>query len=132
MIAALHLFFRKHVVRLKQRDDFTAGEYRQRIHRVFHIGESAAFSFTHPLVGIAVTVEHHFVLPVLGVGLFDDALDCLVLVGRFLQFIRKFGQYLCHWHIEVGVGCGDGLGGANHAELELVAGEGKGAGTIAV
>ena len=55
-----------------------------------------------------------------------------VEVVGLLQLIGGLAQGLGHNGVEGGVGVGDGVGGAHHAELKLVAGEGKGGGAVAV
>ena len=52
-------------------------------------------------------------------------LSALQLVGVALQF-------LCNGGVQDGVGIAQVLSGTGHTELELVAGEGKGRGTVAV
>ena len=66
--------------------------------------------------------------------LLDGTLDSLMQGGIevlcLFQFVRIAFQGLCHRSIEHDIGAGNGIGGAHHAELKLVAGEGRG--TIAV
>ena len=49
-----------------------------------------------------------------------------------LQLVRKLPQGLRHGGVDHDVGAGDGVVGAHHAELKLVAGEGEGRGAVPV
>ena len=55
-----------------------------------------------------------------------------VKVRRLFQLVCRLTEGLRHDGVQGGVGVGDGVGGAHHAELELVAREGKGGGAVAV
>ena len=53
-------------------------------------------------------------------------------VCGLLQTVGELAQLLSHDGVEHHVGAGDGLGGAQHTEFKLVAGEGQGGGAVAV
>ena len=57
-------------------------------------------------------------------GIFDRS-SCLKPIGREAELFRKY-------RIQDNVGACDAVAGADHAELELVAGEGEGRGAISV
>ena len=65
-------------------------------------------------------------------GLLDEIVECGFKVGCAFQLVGKLLQGLSHGGVEHDVGAGDGIGGAHHAELELVAGEGEGRGAVPV
>ena len=48
------------------------------------------------------------------------------------QNVGELAQLLGHNGVQHHIGAGDGLRGAQHTELELIAGEGKGRGAVAV
>ena len=62
----------------------------------------------------------------------DGLLEVLTLCNGGLQGIGHIRQHLGHGGIDDHVGHGDVLGGAQGAELKLVAREGEGGGTVAV
>ena len=65
-------------------------------------------------------------------SLTDQFLQGGIKIGGVFQHIGKFPQLLRHDGVQGDVGPGDGLGGAQHPQLKLVAGEGQGAGAVAV
>ena len=65
-------------------------------------------------------------------GLADHVLEGGLEVLRPLQPVGVDPQALGHSGVEHNVGAGDGVGGAHHAELKLIAREGEGGGTVAV
>ena len=95
------------------------------------VQQAAVFrSLLNPGIVVAVAVEDDtLVLP-------DGALDQIVQgrtqVGGALQLVCKQPQGLGHGGIQHDVGAGDGIAGAQHAELEFIAGKGKGRGAVAV
>ena len=100
------------------------------IHGGFQIQQATALRFLHPFVGVVVAVEDDALM------FRDSAADQLLQSGReirrLLQFVGKLGKLLGHNGIEYDIGTGYGELRAQHAELELVAGEGKGGGAVAV
>ncbi len=83
-----------------------------------------------PGVVIAVAVEDDALM--LGEDPADQLLQVRLEVLGVLQLVGELLQLLGHDGVQGDVGAGDGLGGAQHPELELVAGKGHGRGAVAV
>ena len=94
------------------------------------IGQAPAFRLPQPGLVIAVAVEDDALVAA------DDLPDKVVEGGLkvlgLLQSVGILAQGLGHGSVQHHIGAGDGGRGAQHTELELVAGEGKGGGTVAV
>ena len=103
---------------------------RHTVHGVAQIGEPAAFRLLYPRLIVAVAVENDAL--VRGEGVVQQGLQGGLEVFRPLQNIGELPQLLCHDCVQHHIGAGDGLGGAEHTELKLVAREGEGRGTVAV
>ncbi len=102
----------------------------QGLDRVPNHRQAPALGLLDPLLAVVIAVEDH--AAVAPEGLPNHPLDrglgealLLEVDGKGVEAIRQNG-------VEDGVGQGDGLGGAHHPEFKLVAGKGKGAGTVAV
>ena len=65
-------------------------------------------------------------------GVLDQSVDGGVQVFRTLQTIRELPEGVRHGAVEHDVDTGDGVGGAQHPELKLVACEGEGGRAVAV
>ena len=112
-----------HVLLLQQHGDG--------VRRCPQVQQAALFGgLPDPCVIVAVAVEDDTL-----VGL-DGALDQIVQRGgqvvRPLQLVGEQAQGLGHRGVQHDIGAGDGVAGAQHAELELVASEGEGRGPVAV
>ena len=94
------------------------------------IQQATLLSFRHPGGVVAVAVEDD-ALVVLD-RLADQVVQGGLKVLSSLQGIGELPQLLGHGGVQHGVGAGDGLGGAQHPEFKLVAGEGEGAGPVPV
>ena len=94
------------------------------------VQQAPLLGFRHPGGIIAVTVEDDAL--VVRNGLADQLMEGGLEVLYALQSIGEFLQLLRHNGVEHRVGAGDGLGGAQHPELKLVAGKGEGAGPVPV
>ena len=94
------------------------------------VAQTSSCGLLLPFLGIAVAIEDN--APVVRQGLANQLLQgCFKILGLF-QLIGKAAQLFGHNGIQSDIGTGDGLGGAQHTQLELVAGEGQGAGTVAI
>ncbi|CDC68125.1 unknown [Oscillibacter sp. CAG:155] len=102
----------------------------QGIRRGGQVGKAALLGLGDPGVVIAVAVEDNPLM--LGKGLSDELLQIGLEVLGGLQLIGKLLELLGHDGVQSDIGAGDGLGGTQHPELELVAGEGHGRGAVAV
>ena len=96
----------------------------------FEVGQAPAFRLGNPVAVVAVSVEDDAL--VLGEGPADQLLEVGLEVGGGLQLVGELLELLGHDGVQGDVGPGDGLGGAQHPELELVAGEGHGGGPVPV
>ena len=67
-----------------------------------------------------------------GKDLFDELFQIRLEVFGLFQLVGKLLQFLCHDGVQGNIGAGDGLGGAKHPELELIAGEGHGRGSVPI
>lgn len=79
---------------------------------------------------IAVSVENNPLM--LLDGILNQGVKALAEVLRPLQNVCVLAQRLSHGGIEHDVGAGNGIAGTQHPELKLVAGKGKGRGTVPV
>ena len=84
----------------------------------------------HPVLRIVVAIVDDAAVLVHRVG--DDMADLLLLVLCTLQTSGKGVEGVGQDGVEHHLRIGQRLGGADHAELKLVAGEGKGRGAVAV
>ena len=94
------------------------------------VAEAPLPGLGHPGVLVAVAVEDDPL--VLGKGPLDHVMQGGVEVRRLLQLIGELAELLGHDGVQSHVGTGDGLAGAQHPELELVAREGQRGGAVAV
>ena len=65
-------------------------------------------------------------------GIMQQRLQGGLKIVGFFQNVGELPQFFRHHGIHDGTGTGDGLAGANHTELELVAGKSQRGGTVAV
>ena len=115
---------------LVQSDDIGLGQSGNGVHHALDVGQAAAGSFFYPLVGVAVTVEDDPLM--LGQGFLDvSAAGGFEIVCAF-QSVGSIAECFGQNGVQSGVGCCDGVSGADHTELEPVAGEGKGRSAVAV
>ena len=115
---------------LVQSDDIGLGQSGDSVHHALDVGQAAAGCFFHPLVGVTVAVEDDSL--VLGQGFLDvSAASGLEIVSAF-QSVGGVAECFGQDGVQSGVGCGDGVSGADHTELEPVAGKGEGRGAVAV
>ena len=128
--AGLHLLPGKDAVLGKQGHILLRGVDRQGVGGGGEVGQPAAGGLLEPGVLIAVAVEDDPLM--LGEHPADEGGQGLVEVVRPLQLIGKLLQLLGHDGVQGNVGAGNGLGGAQHPELKLVAGEGHGGGAVPV
>ena len=89
-----------------------------------------AFPPPQPGAVIAVTVEDDALVGSDGVA--DQSVDGGIRSSRTLQTIRELPEGVRHGAVEHDVDTGDGVGGAQHPELKLVACEGEGGRAVAV
>ena len=100
------------------------------VRRGAQVHQAPLFRLLHPCALVAVAVEDDAL-----VGddrLLDQRVQGALEVLRRLQAVGKEAQLLRHGGVDDGVGVRDGGRGAQHAELELVAREGKRRGAVAV
>src|SRR5699024_8912480 len=116
------LFHQGHVLGVLQGDHGVGG--------TLAVGQAAALGFGLPGFAVAVAVEDHPAVVVQ--RLFDPGGGGALKIGGGGGLFHKVLQGLGHGGVEDGVRVGQVLGGAGHAELELVAGEGEGGSTVAV
>ena len=108
---------------LVQSDDIGLGQSGNGVHHALDVGQAAAGSFFYPLVGVAVTVEDDPLM--LGQGFLDvSAAGGFEIVCAF-QSVGSIAECFGQNGVQSGVGCCDGVSGADHTELELISGERK-------
>ena len=83
-----------------------------------------------PFLAVAVAAEDN--PAVLGQRLADQGLEGGIEIIRLFQHVREATQFLSHNGVQGNIGAGHGLGGTQHPELKLVAGEGQRAGAVPV
>ena len=114
----------------KQLDILRQHVLGQRRGRVLEVFKSALFGLCDPRLVIAVAAEKDAAV------LFERALNKLVQstceVGCFFKLVGENAQRVCDDRVQNRRRAGYGLARAGHAELEFVAGEGNGRGTVAV
>ena len=130
LVSGAHLRLRQDGVLREQVDVLPVDVGGHAVHGVPQIGKPPAGSLRHPGVVVAVAVEDDALVG--GKRLLQQLLQGGLEVLRLLQPVGELAQLLSHDGVEHHVGAGDGLRGAQHTELELVAGEGQRGGAVAV
>ena len=115
---------------LKKLHRLLFGQNRDRVHHGLDIGKAAALRLLDPLIRVAVSIEDDALM--LGSVFFDQIVNRHVEVFRLLQYVAGLGEGLRHNRIEHHIGLRHRIAGADHTELELVAGEGEGRGAVPV
>ena len=100
------------------------------VRRGLQVQQPPVFRLLHPGLVIAVAVEDDALVAADHVP--DQVVEGGLKILCLLQHIGVLPQRLGHRGVQHHVGAGDGSGGAQHPELELVAGEGEGGGAVAV
>ena len=135
LVAALELAFGEHVVLLEQLRVLIGVHRGDGVDRVAEVRQAALLGFLVPGLGVVVAVEDDRAV------LVDDLLEHFldggvqllrVALGLRLQLGGDVVERLGDDRVEDHERAGDGLAGADRAELELVAGEGERAGAVAV
>ena len=103
---------------------------RQRLGGVVQVGKAALFSLLDPGLFIAVAVEDDAAVG--GERVADQLVERGGEVRRVLELRVEFVEFFGHDGVEDRDRARDGLRGAGHAELKLIAGEGDGRGSVAV
>ena len=103
---------------------------RQRLGGVVQVGKAALFSLLDPGLFIAVAVEDDAAVGRERVA--DQLVERGGEVRRVLELRVEFVELFGHDGVEDRDRARDGLRGAGHAELKLIAGEGDGRGSVAV
>ena len=103
---------------------------RQRLGGVVQVGKAALFSLLDPGLFIAVAVEDDAAVG--GERVADQLVERGGEVRRVLELRVEFVELFGHDGVEDRDRARDGLRGAGHAELKLIAGEGDGRGSVAV
>ena len=100
------------------------------VHRVPQVSQAPALGLLYPGVIIAVAVEDDALVG--GEGVVQQLLEGGLEVICLFQNVGELAQLLGHDGVQHHIGAGDGLRGAQHTELELIAGKGQGRGAVAV
>ena len=130
LVPGPHLRLAEDVVAGEQADVLGIDIGGHAVHGVPQVAEAPALGLPDPVLAVAVAVEDDTLVGLEGV--MQQVLQVRPEVVGLLQNVRELLQLLGHDGVEHHVGAGDGLGGAQHTELELVAGEGQGRGAVAV
>ena len=130
LVAALHLYLGQHAELFHQGNVLGLDQGRQGSRSVLFVGQAALCGFLFPLGSVAVAVEDD--AAVVADGALDQSNHGAGKVLSALQLVGVALQFLCNGGVQDGVGIAQVLSGTGHTELELVAGEGKGRGTVAV
>ena len=130
LVAGEHFLLRVNAVLHHQFDVLGQNIGRQGVGGAAQIRKTAARSLLDPRLLIAVAVKDDAAM--LDERLAHKVVQRLVEVRRFLEHRVEPAELLRHDGVEHRDRAGDGLAGAGHTELELVAGEGHGRGTVAV
>lgn len=125
-----HLHLGKNIVPGEQADVLGVDVGGHTVHGVPVVAETPAPGLLGPGVIVTVAVENNALVGLEGV--MEQGLEGGLKVLGLLQNVGKLAQLVGHDGIEHGVGAGDGLGGAQHTEFELVAGKGQRRGAVAV
>ena len=94
------------------------------------VEKPTGFGLFNPALIVAVAVKEDAL--VLANDVPENVVDFRHPILGLFQAVGVLAQGLRHSGVEHHVGAGDGVGGAQHAELKLVAGEGEGGGAVAV
>ena len=130
LVAGEHFLLRVNAVLHHQFDVLGQNIGRQGVGGAAQICKAAARGLLDPRLLIAVAVKDDAAM--LDERLAHKVVQRLVEVRRFLEHRVELAELLRHDGVEHRDGAGDGLAGAGHTELELVAGEGHGRGAVAV
>ena len=133
-VARVHLALVEHLVPVEQLDDRGRDQLRQRIDGVLEVEELALARFLLPLRRVVVAVEHDSLVLAgdLRQQLGDRRVQLFALGDGALEVGGDRVERVGHRHVQHRVRPGDVLARRHGAELELVAGEGKRAGAVAV
>ena len=130
LIASAHLRLRQDGVLREQLHVLLVDVGGHAVHGVAEVSKAAAGSLSHPGVIVAVAVEDDALVG--GKRLLQQLLQGGLEVLGLLQPVGELAQFLGHDGVQHHIGAGDGLGGAQHTEFELVAGKGQRRGAVAV
>ena len=130
LAAALHLDARQHAKLLEQRHILVLDKRRHRVHGRCQVQKPTALGLVEPLVGIPIAVEDDVL--VRGQGLAHPGKRRLLEVCGSLDAGVEVLQRLGHRRVQHRVAIREVHLAARHAELELVAREGKRRGAVAV
>ena len=103
---------------------------RDRGNHVRQIRQAAARGLLLPLLTVSVAVEQD--AAVIAHIFSNQQIDIPFKILALLQHVRRFAESLGYDGADHGIGIRDALRGADHTELKLVAGKGKGRGTVTV
>ncbi|CAN4001108.1 hypothetical protein ICNMLN_ICNMLN_06120, partial [Dysosmobacter welbionis] len=109
---------------------FGSGVHGQSVSGGGQVGEATLPGLLQPCLVIAVAVEDDPLM--LGEYPADQLGQVRLEVPGCLQLVRELFQLLGHDGVQGDIGAGDGLGCAQHPELELVAGKGHGGGAVPI
>jgi hypothetical protein len=131
--AALGLFLREDAVPGEKLDAGLGGELGDHLDRGAEAGQAPALGLAGHS-SVAVAVEHDAAVGLVGFGDESALLGRHVgaLLGGRLEAVGEAGEDVGDGGVEHHGRSRDGLRGADHAELELIAGEGEGARAVAV
>ncbi len=86
--------FGKYILVFKHLDGFWLYEGSGGIHHGPHVGKTTFFCLGNPVIGIAVSIENHFLM--FFQCFLDQSIYSFVKIRSSLQFVRHFFQYICH------------------------------------
>ena len=109
---------------LEQTDGLVGGQGRDGIYHGLDVRKSAALCLLYPGVRVTVSIENDSLM--LSQILLNQVVYSHLKVVCLLQHVAGLCKRLCHDGVQYDVRSRDGILGAYHTELKLVAGEGKG------
>ena len=113
----------EYVELLEQTDGLVGGQGRDGIYHGLDVRKSAALCLLHPGVGVTVSIENDSLM--LGQILLNQVMYSHLKVVCLLQYVTGLRERLCHDGVQHDVRSRDGVLGAYHTELKLVAGKRK-------
>ena len=122
--------FSKDVVLSKESHVLFAAQIRQSLRSGFQVQQATFSSFSHPFIGVTIAVEDDALVS--QVGFFNQIIYGSLQVRSIGQLSSELLQLFGNDSVQHNVGTSDGEHGAQHTELEFVAGEGEGRGSVSI
>ena len=126
----LNFSFGEDMMLSKQSNVLFAAQIRQSFRSRFQVQEATFCSFSNPFIGVTIAVKYDAFMCF--IGFFNQVIYCSFEVRSISQLSSELIQLFSYDGVQHYVRAGDGEHGAQHTELELVAGEGKRGSSVSI